>query len=167
MKGWYTGLYLSWYLLASTGGTIGSERAIGDEGVRIGCPPCEKKNIDLHLEWNEGESMDTAYGLTGFSAFMRPRANMYVARCVLGSATACTSAGKLRMYLQSTSAERTGTSRLARNDFRTSSAQVWCVLVWCVCSLRCFHILVSRPLFLSSLPRPATVFGYDTNGRHG
>ena len=38
-------------------------------------PPCEKKIIDL--ECNEGESLDTAYGPTGFSAFMRPRANMY------------------------------------------------------------------------------------------
>ena len=36
--------------------------------------------IELHLEYNEGESLDTAYGPTGFSAFMRPRANMYVAR---------------------------------------------------------------------------------------
>ena len=91
MKGWYTAVLIVSIVVTLTywlrqGGTIGSERAIGDEGVRIGCPPCEKKNIDLHLEWNEGESMDTAYGLTGFSAFfMRPRANMYVARCVLGS----------------------------------------------------------------------------------
>ena len=39
-----------------------------------------------HLECNEGESLDTAYGPTGFSAFMRPRANMYWhgARCLLG-----------------------------------------------------------------------------------
>ena len=40
--------------------------------------------IDLHLECNEGGSLDTTYGPTGFSAFMGPRANMYVARCVLG-----------------------------------------------------------------------------------
>ena len=39
-------------------------------------PPCEKTIIDLHLECNEGESLDTAYGPTGFTAFMRPRANI-------------------------------------------------------------------------------------------
>ena len=47
-------------------------------------PPCEKKIIDLHLECNEGKSLGTAYGSTGFSACMRPRASIYVARCVLG-----------------------------------------------------------------------------------
>ena len=41
--------------------------------------------MNLHLECNEGESLDTAYGPTGFSAFMRPRANMrYVERCAVG-----------------------------------------------------------------------------------
>ena len=62
---------------------IDSERAVwrrrGEDWLP---PPCEKKIIDL--ECNEGESLDTAYGPTGFSAFMRPRANMYVARCFLG-----------------------------------------------------------------------------------
>ena len=43
-----------------------------------------KNTAATHLERNEGESLDTAYGPTGFSAFMRPRVNIYVARCVLG-----------------------------------------------------------------------------------
>ena len=64
---------------------IGSERAIwrrrGEDWLP---PPAGKKIIDLHLECNEGESLYTAYGQAGFSAFMRPRANMCVARCVLG-----------------------------------------------------------------------------------
>ena len=40
--------------------------------------------MDLRLECNEGENLDTASGPTRFSAFMGPRANMYVARCILG-----------------------------------------------------------------------------------
>ena len=64
---------------------IGSERAIwrrrGEEWLPS---PCEKKIIDLHLECNQGEILDTACGPTGFSAFMRPRAYMFVARCVSG-----------------------------------------------------------------------------------
>ena len=55
----------------------------GDEGVKIGCPRPARKN-HRPAPCDEGESLDTAYGPTGFSAFMRPRANMYVARCVLG-----------------------------------------------------------------------------------
>ena len=68
---------------------VGSERAIGrrrgeDWGEDWLPPPREKKMIDLRLECNEGENLNTAYGPTGFSAFMGSRANIYVARCVVG-----------------------------------------------------------------------------------
>ena len=64
------------YWLRRTKEIIGSERAIWRRRGEDWLPPhpCEKKTIDLHLECNEGETLDTTYDPTGFSAFMRPRA---------------------------------------------------------------------------------------------
>ena len=74
MKGWYTGVLIVSVLVTYwlRPKELGSERAIWRRRGEDWLPPCAKNIIDLHLECNEGESLDTAYGPTGFSAFTRP-----------------------------------------------------------------------------------------------
>ena len=75
MKGRYTAV-----LIVSVLVTHWLRERFGGEGVRMGCPPLREKNHKTCTECNEGESLDTAYSPTGFSAFMRPLANMYLCR---------------------------------------------------------------------------------------